>query len=115
MAVAMADGELRRSEKGVLQGLAHRVGLGQVTFDAMLERAAHDKTFGDDLSLPPPKAHTALKLLVATARIDGHISEEERAVIVHIAGRLGITGEDFERTYLEGIGDADAVRRSHER
>lgn len=112
LAVAVADGHLHRAEKGVLAGLAKRVGVGPVTFDAMLEAARTDKSFVADIDVrSTPNARRGLKLLVGTARIDGHISEEERSLIVDIALKLGITGEEFEKVYLEGIAQADTIRR----
>ncbi len=55
-----------------------------------------------------------MKLLVAEARIDREISEEERRVITRIATSLGITGNEFEQLYLAGIADADRTRRSRQ-
>lgn len=60
----------------------------------------------------PAKARTALELLVAQARIDGQISDEERSLLVRIAGSLKITGEDFSAVYEAGIRRADEIRRS---
>ena len=113
MAVAVADGQLVPAEMGVLKGLAERIGLGTVSFEAMLDAARTDKSYADNLLIQSkPKALTALELLVGVARIDGLISEEERAVIVRIATSLGITGDEFEKVYLAGIASADKLRRS---
>lgn len=112
MAVAVADGRLQRSEMGVLQGLAARVGLGSVSFEAMLEAARTEDDFADVLIGSRDKARTAVELLVATARIDGIISDEERKVIVRVAMTLGITGDEFEQIYLAGIKRADEIRRA---
>ena len=113
MAVAAADGKLLRAEMGVMQGLAERIGVGTVSFEAMLDTARQDKSFADNILIQSKaKARSALELLVGLARIDGLISEEERAVIVRVAMTLGITGDDFERIYLAGIARADELRRS---
>ena len=112
LAVAAADGELLRSEMGVVEGLANRVGLGKVSLEAMVEAARTDKSFADNILIrSKDKARAALQLLVGVARIDGLISDEERKVIVRIAGGLGITGDEFERIYLAGIAQADEIRR----
>ena len=50
--------------------------------------------------VPDPEA--ALKLLVATARIDGEISPEERTLLDTCAKNLGISDQDFARIYAEG-------------
>ena len=46
------------------------------------------------------------------AHIDDLISDEECAVIVHVATTLGIIGDEFERIYRAGIARADELRRS---
>lgn len=111
VAVALADGELRRSEKGVIRGLACRVGIGQTTFDAMVEAAEQGHDVADAISINTPEsARTAMELLVALARIDGQISDDERDVIVRIATSMGITGDDFGAVYQAGIERADRLR-----
>ena len=113
LAVAVADGELLRSEMGVIEGLVKRVGLEPAAFEAMLEAARQDKSFADDILIrSKEKARSALELLVGLARIDGLISDEERKVIGRIAGSLGIAGDEFEKIYLAGIKRADEIRRS---
>jgi len=57
------------------------------------------------------KARAALEMIVGLARIDGHISEEERRVLARIAASLGITGKAFEQAYLAGVQRADEIRR----
>lgn len=113
IAVAVADGKVTRSEKGVLQGLATRVGVGKVSFDAMIDTAKHDKGFADNILIQTPaKARMAIELLVAQARIDGQISSEERELIVRISSDLGIKGDDFQTLYESGIARADRLRKA---
>ncbi len=113
LAVAMADGRLMRSEKGVVWGLAERIGVGRVSFEAMREAAEEDDSIADNILMrSKEKARAALELLVAQARIDGEISDEERSLLVRIATSLGITGDDFESVYLAGISRADDIRKS---
>lgn len=115
IAVAVADGELRRSELGVVQGLARRAGVGQASFDAMLEAAKSDATFAQNIVMAPARAHQAIVLLVAQARIDGRVSPQERRVIVRIATCLGIGGDDFRRAFDEGTKKADSIRGSRQK
>ncbi len=113
MSVAVADGQLLRSEMGVVEGLAKRIGLGTISYDAMLEAARQDESFADNILIQSrEKARAAVRLLVGLARIDGIISDEERKVIVQIAVSLGITGEEFEQVYFAGLKHADEIRRS---
>jgi tellurite resistance protein len=112
VAVAVADDALLRSERGVIEGLAAKAGVGKVSFEAMLAAARR----GDDLPArmllsASPKARLALELLVAEARIDGEINDDERRVLVEIAGRLGLAGDDFMTVYEAGIARADQIRQ----
>jgi len=114
LAVAAADGEIRRSEMGVVMGLAARVGLGQASLDAMLASAERGDSLAYDIVMRSEKsARTALELLVAEARIDGEITEKERGLIAWIGTRLGIKGDAFQSVYKAGIARADAVRKRH--
>ena len=113
IAVALADGELRRSEMGVLKGLAMRAGVGQMSFDAMLEAAKEGADLAGNVAMmSPDAARTAVELLVAQARIDGEISSEEREVIVRIALDLGIKNEEFQTIYARGVDRADGIRKA---
>ena len=115
IAVALADGQLLRSELGVIKALAQRAGVGETSLKAMIEAAEQDESFADDIMISSrEKAQLAVKLLVAEARIDREISEEERRVITRIATSLGITGNEFEQLYLAGIEQADRTRRSRQ-
>ena len=111
IAVAVADGDLRRSEKGVLRGLADRIGVGGATFDAMVEAAEQDPNFIDGLMLKSSEsAGRSIELLVAQARIDGEISQHEREVIARIAADMKISDDEFQRAYEAGIKRADRIR-----
>ena len=57
-------------------------------------------------------ARSVFELLVALARIDGEVSDEERSVLVRIASSLGIAGAEFESAYMAGIERADTIRKS---
>ena len=52
-----------------------------------------------------------MKLLVATARIDGEISEQERTLLVDISTKLGIDATEFGGLYREALAAADEIRR----
>ncbi len=115
LAVAMADGILTRSEKGVVEGLAKRVGIGRVSLEAMLEAAEHDDSIADNIIIKDKAtAHTAFELLVAQARIDGEISLSERELLVRIAQSLKISDVDFPVVYHAGIRRADELRKARE-
>jgi len=112
LALALADGKLTRGEQGIIQGLAGRIGVGQVSLDAMVERAKTDPDMYKELSIADSrKARLAMSLLVAQARVDGEISDEERGMLVKIAMRLGIDTGEFGQIYETAIHKADDLRR----
>ena len=112
LAVAAADGNLKRSEMAVAEGLAARVGVGQASFDAMVNAAQRGDTSAASIVMQSNEsACKALELLVGEARIDGEIHEAERELLVRIAGRLKITGDSFQAIYKAGIDRADRIRK----
>lgn len=114
LVLALADGHISKPELGVVFGLAARVGVGKASLEAMLERARQgDTNIADQIVMQSPEsARTALELLVAQARLDGRITEPEREILVRIATRLKISGEDFKSIYRAGINRADRIRKS---
>ncbi|HUU85808.1 MAG TPA: hypothetical protein VM243_20110 [Phycisphaerae bacterium] len=112
LALAAADGNITRSEKGVYEQLAGRIGADAMTIWRMMNEvrinpSARDKLFQKGARDP----QAAMKLLVATARIDGDISQEERELLVDISGKLGIGVDEFGKIYTEAIATADAMRK----
>lgn len=120
IAVAVADGKLQRSEKGVVAGLAARCGVGQASLKAMYESAATGADAIDSMVFrSKDAARTAFELLVAQAHIDGEISPEEDEVLVRVAAKLGIAGDrfgiggdEFRSLYQRGVQRAEAIRQS---
>ena len=109
LALAVADGDVRRCELGVLRGLAKRMAVGEAELNAMLETSQHDDSFADNILIRnQAKAHTAFELLVAQARIDGEISVEERELLVRIAKSLKIDDADFPVVYSAGVRRRDS-------
>lgn len=112
LAVAAADGTILRSERGVFQQLARRVGLDEASLQQVTRQAGDKRQLRDELfktRLSDPKR--AMRLLVATARIDGEISWEERELLVDISTKLGIGTDEFTQVYQEGIAAADELRK----
>jgi tellurite resistance protein len=84
-----------------------------VSLDAMIEKARREPAAKDELfQLTTSAPAHAFKLLVATARIDGEITDAERELLVVIASVLGITGDRFATLYREAIDQADQLRRN---
>jgi uncharacterized tellurite resistance protein B-like protein len=111
LAVAAADKDMSRAELGIVEGLAAKAGIGQISFDAMKAAALRGEGLADNICFSSPaRARQALELLVAEARIDGQITEQERSLLVTLAERLKITTEEFVTIYQAGIQRADELR-----
>lgn len=121
LAVAVADGKLTRSEMGILKGLAARVGIDRASFEAMLEKAQSRASLVDNIAAGAillrsrDGGRSALELLVAEARIDGEISDEEREVLIRVASKFGLAGHEFQSIYQAGIARADRIRAARRR
>jgi tellurite resistance protein len=112
LSVAAADGRIARSERGVFNNLARRIGVDETTLQQMIDKARYDPQAGDHLfKTQVGDPEQAMKLLVATARLDGEISQEERELLVDISTKLDIGPGDFSRVYQAGIAAADTTRK----
>jgi tellurite resistance protein len=116
LAVAVADGEIRRSEKGVMKGLAARLGIDRAWLDEMIRYAeegasVESSMFRRILSDPT----RAMRLMVATAAVDGDISDQERSVLVDISLKIGLAPGKFGEVFAEGMAAAERLRRDRKR
>ncbi len=113
IALAAADGKISASERGLLTRFAKRVGIGKASLDAMIEKALADPSVRDDLfrrTMSDPEL--ALEMLVASARLDGDITSNEREVLIHVRGVLDIPMDEFAQVYERGIMRADTLRNA---
>lgn len=116
LAVAIADGTISRGEKGVVQKLAARAGVDAASLDEMMEEARSGPVLESRMFRPVLEdPATAMRLLVATAQIDGEISEEERTVLVDISLKLGVPPGRFGEVFAEGVALADQLRKDKAR
>ena len=116
VALAAADGKITRSEMGLLTSLATRIGIGEVSLNALIEQAMEqpekrDELFGYAMSDP----ELAMELLVGAARIDGEIADAERELLSDIMSMLEIPVDKFGEIYQRGIQRADELRNARQR
>ena len=111
LAVAGIDGKFTRAEQGLLHGLAERVGIGAASLDAMMERAVREPDLKVSLcSRTLRQPAKALEMLVAAARIDGEIIEDERQLLLHVAETMKLPPEAFTAAFERGLATADRLR-----
>jgi tellurite resistance protein len=111
LAVALADGKIAASERGVIEGLARKVGVSLGSVENLMEQAraglALESTMFRRLIRDPERA---MKLLVGTAAIDGNISEQERSVLVDLSFKVGLPRGRFGIVFEEGMTLAQQLR-----
>lgn len=111
IALAVADGVIAPSERGLLRSLARRIGVAADTLDKMIARASSDPSTRERLfQVASADPHLTLELLVAAARIDGEIHDEEQAALTQLAERLDVPVSEFDEIYARGIARADKLR-----
>ena len=115
LVIAAADGKVTGHELSLLKALAQRAGVGRTSLEAMIQTAQEDKIEHDKLfarAVADPER--AVQTLVAAARIDGEVSDEERKILVDIACMLGVSVDRFRELYESGLAAADRIRRTRE-
>lgn len=104
IALAAADGNVTNTELAVIKALARKAGVEGTSLDAMIERAALDAAVKQELfDRAVKKPERAMELLVAAANIDGHVSEEERNLLVDISCTLGVPARRFSEIFQSGM------------
>lgn len=89
--VAGLDGQVTEEEEQLLRDLKEHAGVGEASFQAMLDRARNDPDYYEDvLDVVRPNAEQVLQLLARVAAADGEVSTTEREMIHTFAERLGI-------------------------
>ncbi len=104
LTMAAVDGRITGRERGLIRALAGRAGVGKASISAMIEIAQDDESARERLfqrAVADPER--AMQLLVATANLDGKITDEERSLLVDISFALGVSSERFNEIFKAGI------------
>lgn len=106
--IAGLDKQIDDRELELLQQLARRVGVGEVSLNAMIRRGREDQNFYQEqfeyLHADPRQTMTTL---FGLAVADGQLTLEERVILRHFAGRLKLDESEFDKlldaaeTYLD--------------
>jgi len=96
--IAGLDKEIHDKEHVMLKKLAKEVGVGEVSLNAMIDRAANDSDFYQEqfriLKAEPEKT---MRRLFAVAVSDGQVTMEERVILRFFADRLKVDEAQFEK------------------
>ncbi|MEM1166500.1 MAG: TerB family tellurite resistance protein [Planctomycetota bacterium] len=96
--IAAMDGEICDRESKALAKLKERAGVGEASFNAMVDSASNDQTFYErQFRYCTSEPERAVKLLFKVAALDGTVSMEERVMIRHFADKMNMPEAEFER------------------
>jgi len=92
----------------MLKKLAKEVGVGKVSLNAMIDRAANDSDFYQEqfriLKAEPEKT---MRRLFAVAVSDGQVTMEERVILRFFADRLKVDEAQFEKFLAQAEAQLD--------
>lgn len=98
--IAAMDEEVCERERPILEKLRERLGVGQVSFQAMLDRAHSDHNFYEEqFKIARVDPDHAIKTLLLLAAADHQITLNERVVLQHFAEKLGMPQDRFDQIY----------------
>ncbi len=96
--VAGLDGEISEREKQALKILVGRAGVGQASFEAMMDVSIEDDDyFKKQLDLLMGDVDQTIKMLFQIAVADGQLGTNERIVLNYFADKLEMPPERFDQ------------------
>jgi tellurite resistance protein len=96
--VAGLDGKVTAEEQSLLQKLADKAGVGEVSLRAMTERAKGDHNFyQEQFRILHAEPNETMRTLLGVAVVDGSLSPDERVILQFFAERLGLQTPEYER------------------
>lgn len=106
--IAAADGEISEAERGLIERMAIKAGVGRASREAMIEQGLTSPKFIESqfrflLSNPD----RAMKVLMIMASADGAIGEAEESLVRNFAARLSIDEGRLEQLLRAGQDAAD--------
>ncbi len=104
--VAGADGETTVDEKKILNRLADDVGVGEVSLQAMIDRAENEKDFHkEQFRVLKADPHLTMQILFRVAVTDAKLRRDELKILKRLALRLGVSGEQFKDWYEDAVAE----------
>ena len=106
--IAAADGEISDAERGFIERLATKAGVGRASREAMIEQGLTSPKFVESqFRFLLSNADRAIKVLMIVASADGAIGEAEEALVRNFAARLSIDEGRLEQLLRAGQDAAD--------
>lgn len=102
--IAGCDGEVTSEEQAVLKDLAHTVGVGKASLDAMTARAVGDPEFHkEQFRVLKAEPTEALRLLLKVAVADRGLSKSECHVLKRLALQLDVPEQEFDVWFQQEV------------
>ena len=96
--VAGIDEHVNDRERELLERIAEHVGVGRASLRAMIDRAQSESDYYEEqLHLVRGDPDQAMKVLLSLAVTDKDVSADERIILRHFAGVLGMEGARFDQ------------------
>ena len=106
--IAAADGEISDAERGFIERLAVKAGVGRASREAMIEQGLTSPKFIESqFRFLLSNADRAIKVLMIVASADGAIGEAEETLVRNFAARLSIDEGRLEQLLRAGQDAAD--------
>jgi tellurite resistance protein len=100
--IAGLDRKITPGELKVLRALADRIGVGEMSLNAMIERATSDPDYFQEMFTVLKHApEETMKTMVLVAMADGVLVEEERVVLQHFSSLLELDQARFDALLAE--------------
>lgn len=101
--IAGIDGDVSQKQREALNAIARRVGVGEASLRAMLDRALADKAFyKEQFDYVQKDPEAVLVTLWKVAAIDGKVAAEEKALLLKFAEKLKVSESRLEEL-IDGI------------
>ena len=98
--VAGIDGTTDEKELSILKELAEKVGVGQASLQAMIDRAETDQAFyREQFRVLKSDPSETIKLLLGVALADGRLGNRESQVLRLLALQLDVQGDEYDRWF----------------
>ena len=102
--IASADGEISEAELAQLKKLAHALGVGDASLNAMMSRAQRDPDFyKTQFGVLRDEPIMTVDILLESVLADGEVREAEFNILKALAERLGVSDEDFRERVDQAV------------
>lgn len=96
--LAATDGKIHVRELKLLRKLADEAGVGQASFQAMIDRSLREPSyFEKQFELMKADADSTMLALFGVAISDGQLDEEQRIILGYFADKLGLSSQRFDQ------------------